>query len=125
MADLAKGQVWVWENNDDNYEVTFNILDIIGEFVKVMCSSITYNDPTKQRAVRGGQAIFVGKEYHIMDYEFDQDDIEMVVGTQAEFKAVVSSDGMTCGRCGNLYPYAEGPNQDDGSFKCWGCREGF
>jgi hypothetical protein len=31
------------------------------------------------------------------------------------------SCGHTCTKCREFYPYAE-VNQDDGSFKCWGCR---
>jgi len=36
-----------------------------------------------------------------------------------------SSGGMICSKCGQLYPYANGPNQPDGTFKCYGCRVGF
>lgn len=31
------------------------------------------------------------------------------------------SDGCTCEKCKELFPYAE-PNQKDGSFKCYSCR---
>lgn len=31
------------------------------------------------------------------------------------------SAGCTCIKCGDFYEYAEA-NQDDGTFKCWGCR---
>ena len=31
-------------------------------------------------------------------------------------------DGETCVKCNNFYPYADGPNQPDGTFKCYGCR---
>jgi len=33
-----------------------------------------------------------------------------------------SKNGYTCKSCGELYPYADRPNQKDGSFKCWSCR---
>jgi len=32
-----------------------------------------------------------------------------------------NKDGCTCKKCGEIYPHAE-PNQKDGSFKCWSCR---
>lgn len=32
------------------------------------------------------------------------------------------SEGMLCCRCKEFYPYANGPNQTDGTFKCYGCR---
>lgn len=35
------------------------------------------------------------------------------------------SEDMVCSQCGEEYPYANGPNQDDGSFKCFGCRSGY
>jgi hypothetical protein len=31
------------------------------------------------------------------------------------------SDGCSCKKCGELYPYAE-PNQPDGSLVCYSCR---
>jgi len=33
-----------------------------------------------------------------------------------------SANGFTCISCKELYPYADRPNQKDGTFKCWGCR---
>ena len=33
-----------------------------------------------------------------------------------------SSTGMNCCKCGELSPYADAPNQSDGSFKCYRCR---
>lgn len=33
-----------------------------------------------------------------------------------------STDGCTCTKCGDVFPYAE-PNQEDGSFRCWNCRQ--
>jgi len=39
-----------------------------------------------------------------------------------DFAVIVRrSNGCTCKHCGEIYPYAE-PNQRDGSFKCWSCR---
>ena len=32
------------------------------------------------------------------------------------------TDGQTCKQCGDFYPYADRPNQKDGTFKGWGCR---
>jgi hypothetical protein len=31
------------------------------------------------------------------------------------------SNGCTCNHCGEIFPYAE-PNQKDNGFKCWSCR---
>lgn len=30
-------------------------------------------------------------------------------------------EGYHCSKCGEFYPYAHA-NQEDGTFKCWGCR---
>jgi len=30
--------------------------------------------------------------------------------------------GQTCKKCNEFYEYAEEPNQKDGSFKCFSCR---
>jgi hypothetical protein len=32
---------------------------------------------------------------------------------------------QTCTGCRQVYAYANGPNQADGTFSCWGCRNGF
>ena len=32
------------------------------------------------------------------------------------------TDGQTCIKCQDFYPYADRPNQKDGTFKCWPCR---
>lgn len=32
-----------------------------------------------------------------------------------------SSNGCTCKKCGEIFPYAE-PNQKDGTFKCYSCK---
>lgn len=31
------------------------------------------------------------------------------------------SEGCICTKCGEFYQYAE-PNQENDTFKCWGCR---
>jgi hypothetical protein len=36
-------------------------------------------------------------------------------------KVVKKSEGCVCTKCGEFYQYAE-PNQEDDTFKCWGCR---
>jgi hypothetical protein len=48
--------------------------------------------------------------------EFDDPDFAVPV----EFPK--SENGLTCHSCQEYYPYAERPNQPDGTFKCWGCR---
>lgn len=32
-----------------------------------------------------------------------------------------NGNGCNCTKCGEAFPFAE-PNQPDGSFKCWSCR---
>lgn len=34
------------------------------------------------------------------------------------------SDGCTCKKCREYFPYAE-PNQDDGTLICYACRHGY
>ena len=36
-------------------------------------------------------------------------------------KKSAKSDGCTCKKCKEYYPYAE-PNQEDGTLVCYGCR---
>jgi hypothetical protein len=36
-----------------------------------------------------------------------------------------NKDGCNCKKCGEHYPYANKPNQKDGSFKCWACRHNY
>ncbi len=38
-----------------------------------------------------------------------------------ETKKSAKSDGCTCKKCKEFYPYAE-PNQEDGTLICYGCR---
>jgi formylmethanofuran dehydrogenase subunit E len=55
----------------------------------------------------------------MMDDRFDFDFLADI----AEEKTKKSkSNGCTCLKCGEIYPYAE-PNQLDGSFKCYSCRK--
>lgn len=49
--------------------------------------------------------------------EVSPDDYPVIVKKSSKRK----SNGCICDKCGELYPYAE-PNQKDGSFKCWSCR---
>lgn len=64
-------------------------------------------------------AVEWGDEELIFNFELDlptlNDDYAVIVNDD-------SSDGCTCNHCGEFYPYAEGPNQDDGTFKCYSCR---
>ena len=32
------------------------------------------------------------------------------------------NNGMVCCKCQDFCPYIEEPNQADGTFKCWSCR---
>lgn len=52
------------------------------------------------------------------DFNFEFDDPDLAV--PVDFPK--SENGLTCKSCNEYYPYAERPNQKDGSFKCWGCR---
>jgi len=56
----------------------------------------------------------------MIDYqlEFDFSDFDFSTEKKAEKK----SDGCICLKCNELYPYAE-PNQKDGTFKCYSCRQ--
>lgn len=45
-------------------------------------------------------------------------DIELAVPVEEKKK---NSDGCTCRKCKEFFPYAE-PNQDDGTLICYGCR---
>lgn len=49
--------------------------------------------------------------------ETKEDDYPVIVKRSSKRK----SNGCTCDKCGEIYPYAE-PNQSDGTFKCWSCR---
>lgn len=44
--------------------------------------------------------------------------IELDLPTEEKKKV---SDGCTCKKCHEFYPYAE-PNQNDGTLVCYGCR---
>ena len=50
-------------------------------------------------------------------FDFGFEDLDLAVPVESK-----SKDGMICISCKELYPYAEYPNQKDGTFKCWGCR---
>lgn len=52
-------------------------------------------------------------------FEFPEDDDFPVIVKKSKSKT--KRNGCTCPKCGEIYPYAE-PNQPDGSFKCWSCR---
>ena len=47
-----------------------------------------------------------------------------VVSAQCEPKKKKDSDGCTCKKCEEFYPYAE-PNQEDGTLICYACRHGI
>jgi len=32
---------------------------------------------------------------------------------------------QTCADCSRIYNYANGPNQSNGTFRCWACKNGF
>lgn len=55
----------------------------------------------------------------LADLFTDTDDVDL--GDLIIVKRKKSS-GLTCEKCGEFYPYAEEPNQADGSFRCWACR---
>jgi hypothetical protein len=69
-------------------------------------------------------AISQVQQSHQIEFDFE---IDLPEGDNADFDdypVVVrrSGNGYTCKNCGEHYPYADEPNQLDGSFKCWSCR---
>lgn len=61
----------------------------------------------------------IDDESLVFDFDLDlpkSDDYPVIIHRP------IKSDGCTCKKCGDVYPYAE-PNQDDGSFKCYSCRK--
>jgi len=49
------------------------------------------------------------------------DGIDLAVPVAAKKK---DSDGCTCKKCKEFFPYAE-PNQEDGTLVCYACRHGY
>jgi len=55
------------------------------------------------------------------DLVVDEDFIDDYPVIVKQTKVKTKGNGLTCPKCGEIYPYAES-NQPDGSFKCWSCR---
>jgi len=70
------------------------------------------------------QTVNEADEENQIDFDFELDLPEGDSGSVDDYPVIVrrSRNGCTCKTCGEIYPYAEGPNQPDGSFKCWSCR---
>lgn len=64
-------------------------------------------------------------ELYYYDEEFLSADDDAFIGDSLQFDFVVdlpkSKDGCVCTKCRELFAYAE-PNQKDGTFKCFSCR---
>jgi hypothetical protein len=60
----------------------------------------------------------------VFKFELDSSEFEASLEQTGEpiiIKRVVKSAGCKCTKCGEFYEFSE-PNQEDGTFKCWGCR---
>lgn len=55
----------------------------------------------------------VGDEQLVFDFNWELD--------LPDDRAVIVHKPCVCKDCGDIFPQAE-PNQKDGSFKCWSCR---
>lgn len=63
-------------------------------------------------------------EGEVFTFELDSSEFENAIEQNADaivVKRVVKSAGCNCTNCKDFFQYAE-PNQEDGTFKCWGCR---
>lgn len=67
-------------------------------------------------------------EFWALGEQFSLDFLDELDGPPDDYPVIVKKsktkskgNGCVCPKCGELYPYAE-PNQPDGSFKCWSCR---
>lgn len=47
---------------------------------------------------------------------------DVIARWKAKYQVQAKTSGLTCCRCNEFFPYADTPNQPDGSFKCYGCR---
>lgn len=59
------------------------------------------------------------------DMQISFDFLNGIEYDEPDLAVAKSENGLTCKACKDFYPYAEYPNQKDGSFKCWGCRNNF
>jgi hypothetical protein len=57
-------------------------------------------------------------------FELELDDFEEEVITSTNKVKVIKKDGEVCAKCKDFCKYAE-PNQKDGTFKCYVCRNRF
>lgn len=60
-----------------------------------------------------------------MHQKSDQDNLEEMVKEISdaldEILGKIKPEQLTCSKCDNIFPFAE-PNQKDGSFICFSCR---
>ncbi len=65
------------------------------------------------------------EEFWVVGEQINFDFVEDIAPEPTDDYPVIvkrrTKNGCTCKKCGEIYPYAE-PNQKDGSFKCWSCR---
>jgi hypothetical protein len=70
------------------------------------------------------QTEFWYSEGEIFTFELDSSELEKSIEQNSEtmvVKRTIKSAGCNCTNCKDFFQYAE-PNQEDGTFKCWGCR---
>ena len=60
---------------------------------------------------------------HLISYKYIWHDF-VVDKIHLKNKSTNKSSGMVCKSCKNYNEYAE-PNQNDGTFRCYGCRTGW
>jgi formylmethanofuran dehydrogenase subunit E len=53
-----------------------------------------------------------------MEYEFMYQQLDLFDKDKITDK---KKTGCACAKCGEFYPWGE-PNQEDGTLKCWSCR---
>lgn len=86
------------------------------ETLYVNGSGILTNEKPSLNHVVIGKVVTPGISYMFGATSMEAEIFALPVGS------VVKSSGLTCKNCRDFFPYAEESNQEDGSFKCWGCR---
>lgn len=73
-----------------------------------------------------GESISFNFELDLPEGMLPDDDYPVIVkdsGKCATNSKKKYLNGATCVSCNEIYPYADEPNQKDGSFKCYSCRK--
>jgi DNA-directed RNA polymerase subunit RPC12/RpoP len=81
--------------------------------------AVHVEDETAMEIEGEGEFLSFNFELDLPEAAEPLDDFAVVVKKK---KIKKPGNGYTCSGCGEIYPYAEEPNQKDGSFKCWACR---